>query len=221
MVDPGFRAFIPSKKKFLDGNKWNDRRVFIEEWINFCDFGAVVLQDKSRLTLYDRTVMPHLKASYNLARWLTRNDQDAEDVMQEAFVRAFRSLEGFRGGDSRAWVLAIVRNTSYTWLKRNRKREYELPFDDLIYDIAEEDKNPETVIMKRLDKQALTQALEELPVEFREVLVLREIEELSYKEIAQIADLPLGTVMSRIARARQRLLRSLSVRMDKELRNEL
>ena len=166
--------------------------------------------ERNKLALYERTVMPHIQAAFNLARWLTRNDQDAEDVVQEGCLRAFRFIEGFHGGDSRAWVLAIVRNVSYTWLHRNQNHDLALPIDDRLHDIADEGQNPEAVVFKRLDRQAMAQALEELPVEFREVIVLRELEDLSYKEIAQIADLPIGTVMSRLARARQRLQQNMT-----------
>ena len=179
------------------------------------------MHERNKLALYERTMMPHINAAYNLARWLTRNDQDAEDVVQEASLRAFRSIEGFHGGDSRAWVLAIVRNASYTWLHRNRKNDLTLPIDDRLHDIADEGQNPQTVLFQRLDRQSLIQALDELPVEYREVIVLREIEDLSYKEIAQIADLPIGTVMSRLARARVRLQQSLSKTNGKELQREL
>jgi RNA polymerase sigma factor (sigma-70 family) len=183
--------------------------------------GEAYLQERNKLALFERTVLPHTRAAYNLARWLTRNDQDAEDVVQEACLRAFRSIEGFHGGDSRAWLLAIVRNTGYTWLHRNRNHDLTVPFDDQLQDMAGETFNPEALLMERLDRQALAQALESLPIEFREVLVLREIEDLSYKEIAQIAGLPIGTVMSRLARARKRLQQSLAERTGKELQREL
>jgi len=164
--------------------------------------------------MFERIVTPHAAAAYNLARWLTRNDQDAEDVEQEASLRAFRAIEGFHGGDSRAWLLTIVRNASYTWLHRNRNRDFTVPFDDRLQDMADDSPGPETLMLKRVDREALAQALERLPVELREIVVLREMEDLSYKEIAQIADLPIGTVMSRLARARRRLQQSLSGKME-------
>ena len=145
--------------------------------------------------------MPHLDAAYNLARWLAGNDQDAEDIVQEACVRAFRFGSGFRGGNSRSWLLAIVRNMSYTWLKKNRPKAIVSVEDE---DIAEiEDPGPPA--FAQADAAVLRAALEELPVEFREALVLRHLEGLSYKEIAEVADVPVGTVMSRLARARQQL----------------
>lgn len=179
------------------------------------------LQDRNKLALFERVVTPHTGAAYNLARWLTRSDEDAEDVVQEACLRAFRSIDGFRGGDSRSWLLAIVRNTSYTWLHRNRNHDLTIPFDDRIDDIAGDSSNPETVVLKRVDRDALIQALESLPMELREVIVLREMEDLSYREIACIADLPIGTVMSRLSRGRKRLQQSLSEKSNKELQRGL
>ena len=149
--------------------------------------------------------MPHLDAAYNLARWLTRNDADAEDVVQEAYLRAFRFFGGFHGEDGRAWLLEIVRNTSYTWMQRNRSPELNMPLDDEPREVEGDDLNPEELLLQKADAQTLRQAVEELPLEFREVLVLRELDEMSYKQIAAVADLPLGTVMSRLARARKRL----------------
>jgi RNA polymerase sigma-70 factor (ECF subfamily) len=154
--------------------------------------------------------LPHLDAAHNLARWLTRNDQDAEDVVQEACLRALKYFESFRGGDGRAWLLRIVRNTCYTWLQRNRAHEITSSIDSETHNLDSDAENPETILLRRMDMQRVRQALEELPLEFREVMVLRELEELSYKEIAAIAEIPIGTVMSRLARARTRLQRRLS-----------
>jgi len=146
-----------------------------------------------------------MDAAYNLARWLTRNDQDAEDVVQEAYVRAWKFFGSFRGGESRPWLLTIVRNTCYTWLQHNRAQELMTIFDEAIHSNGGEVSNPETLLLQRVNTQVLRQALEALPVEFREAVILRELEGLSYKDIAAITDVPLGTVMSRLARARQRL----------------
>lgn len=165
--------------------------------------------------------MPHLKAAYNLARWLTRNDQDAEDVIQEASLRAFRSLDGFRGSDARPWLLAIVRNSAYSWLERNRRHDFAVALDDRVLDVADGSPGPEAVALRGLDRQALERAIEELPAEFREVIVLRELEDLSYREISEIAGLPIGTVMSRLARARRRLQSSLAETAVREARHEL
>jgi RNA polymerase sigma factor (sigma-70 family) len=161
------------------------------------------LPEQNKLARFEQAVLPHLDAAYNLARWLTRNDADAEDVVQEAFLRAHRFFGGFHGGDSRAWLLTIVRNTCYTWLQQNRARDLTTPFDEEIHSV--EGDNPETVFVRNADQQMLKRALEELPVEFREVMILRELEGLTYKEIAGVTDVPVGTVMSRLARARQRL----------------
>ena len=145
--------------------------------------------------------MPHLDAAYNLARWLAGNDHDAEDIAQEACMRAFRFGGGFRGGNSRAWLLAIVRNTAYSWLKKNRPKATVSIEDE---DLAEIE-DPSVPAFEKADASVLRAALEELPLEFREALVLRHLEGLSYKEIADVADVPVGTVMSRLARARRQL----------------
>jgi RNA polymerase sigma-70 factor (ECF subfamily) len=179
------------------------------------------LQERDKLALFERTVTRHLSAAYNLARWLTRNEHDAEDVVQDACLRAFRSIEGFHGGDGRAWLLAIVRNASYSWLHRNRSHDLTIPFDDRLHDAAADDLDPEKIVLKRVDGEALAKALEELAPEFREVIILREMEDLTYKEIAQVADIPIGTVMSRLARARKLLHRILADRSSKEMEREL
>jgi RNA polymerase sigma factor (sigma-70 family) len=175
------------------------------------------VQERYKLALFEQTVTPHLRAAYNLARWLTCNDQDAEDVVQEACLRAFRAIEGFHGGDSRAWILAIIRNTGYTWLRRNKSYDLTVSLDEGFQDVAGDSPNPETIMLKRVDSETLAKALEALPVEFREVVVLRDMEYLSYREIAGIADIPIGTVMSRLARARKRLQVSLADRMGREM----
>ncbi len=152
---------------------------------------------------FERVVLPHLDAAYNLARWLAGNDHDAEDIAQEACVRAFRFIGGHRGGDARAWLLAIVRNTAFSWLKKNRPRAV-VSIDD--GEIAElEDPTVAAGVFNGADRNVLRAALEALPLEFREAIVLRELEGLSYKEIAEIAEVPVGTVMSRLARARRQL----------------
>ncbi len=174
------------------------------------------MREQDKLKRFEKAVLPHLDAAYNLARWLTRSDHDAEDVAQEAYLRAFRFFDGFRGGDSRSWLLTIVRNTCYTWLKQNRAHELTSVFDEEIHSVDSDSPNPEAMLLQSVDNQLLRQALEELPVEFREVLILHELEGLSYKEIAVIADIPMGTVMSRLARARERLEQSLTDRIRKE-----
>jgi RNA polymerase sigma factor (sigma-70 family) len=170
---------------------------------------------------FEAAVLPHLKAAYNLARWLTGNEADAEDVVQEAYLRAFKHFGSFHGDDGRPWLLAIVRNTCYTWMQHNRSPELMIPLDDELHEIESTDLNPEALLLQSADTQMVRQALEELPVEFREVIVLRELEGLSYKQIADVAEIPLGTVMSRLARARKRLQQSLASRGNKETSREL
>ena len=161
---------------------------------------------------FAQIALPHLDVAYNLARWLTRDDHLAEDVVQEAYLRAFRFFSSFRGGDGKAWLLAIVRNTFYSMRKRNHAHLHE-PFDEELHDGAVEagaqSGDPEALLMRSAGGKIVREAIEALPAEFREVLVLREIEELSYKDIALVAEVPVGTVMSRLARARKLLRRQL------------
>jgi RNA polymerase sigma-70 factor (ECF subfamily) len=154
---------------------------------------------------FEQVAIPHLDAAYNLARWLTRNDHDAQDVVQEALLRAARYIGSFRGEGARAWLLQIVRNTCYTWLKENRPVEKVMldDFDDAWQDIAAPSADePPAVAMRKADRAQIDSAIANLPVAYREVLVLRELEDLSYGDIARIAGIPVGTVMSRLARAR-------------------
>lgn len=154
----------------------------------------------------------HMDAAYNLARWLVRNSSDAEDVMQESMLRALRYVGGFRGTDIRPWLLAIVRNVSYAWLKSHRPAElHDFSADELEVNAALDrpDLNPETVAIRHAEKALVNEAISALPVIFREALILRELEELSYREIARITDIPIGTVMSRLSRARQLLAQAL------------
>lgn len=171
---------------------------------------------------FDAVVMPHLDAAFNLARWLARNDADAQDIAQEALLRAFKFFNGFHGDDGKSWLLAIVRNTFYTWLQKQHGRRSEEPFDENIHgdDPALVDtlpnNNPEVLLMQRASKRIIDSALERLPVECREIIVLRELEDLSYKEIADIVAIPIGTVMSRLSRARK-LLRDQLERQHADL----
>ena len=152
---------------------------------------------------FDDTVLPHLDAAFNYARWLTGNDAEAEDVVQDACVKAIRFLSSFRDGDARAWLFAIVRNT---WYSRVTRRGAVNPLSlDMTDDPADSAPNPEARLLQQQTVARVRGALEQLPVEFREVLVLREIEGMSYKEIAAVVQVPIGTVMSRLARARDRL----------------
>lgn len=168
---------------------------------------------------FEEIVLPHLDAAFNLARWLLRGRADAEDVTQEAVLRAYRFFGAFRAGDARAWLLQIVRNCCFTWLRKNR------PMEDLT-ELQEESlpverDTPETLAIADSDREHLARALEQLPAHFREVLVLRELEGCSYKEIAEITSRPIGTVMSSLARARQQLRQALLHSTSKEARHEL
>jgi RNA polymerase sigma factor (sigma-70 family) len=173
--------------------------------------------DKSR-RLFDEVVLPHLDDAYAFARWLTGNATDAEDVVQEACLRALNGVNKFAGGSKRAWLIAIVRNTAFTWLARNRPKALVLT-DDLeaaesASSMAPEVVTPEAGIIARADRALLQSAIAELPAPFREVLVLREFNELSYREIAEAAGIPIGTVMSRLARARALLIERIGKEMS-------
>src|SRR5262249_11826415 len=166
-----------------------------------------------RLARFEQAVLPHLNAAYNLARWLTRNAHDADDVVQEAYLRAYQFFDSFHGGDGRAWLLRIVRNTCYTWLEKDRPREPTMTFDESRHS-AGAVAGPDAPLLASEDRQLLRQALAELPEEFREAIVLREMEGMSYREIAAVTGAPIGTVMSRLARARERLQEHLGRRPE-------
>ena len=159
---------------------------------------------------FEQQVLPHLDAAYNLARWLTRNPHDADDIVQEAFLRAFRFFPGFRGGDGRAWLLKIVRNTCFTWLHANRPLQDATEFDEDFFPTDTRGSNPEDIALQNDSRAHLRKALEGLPASFREVIILRELEGLTYREIAEITGMPVGTVMSSLSRARGRLRRVLA-----------
>lgn len=175
------------------------------------------MPDQSKIVRFEEVALPHLSAAYNLARWLVHDDNEAEDIVQEAYLRAFKFFGGFYGGDSRAWMLTIVRNTCYTWLQQNRVLRLAEPIDDKVDEAGVDESDPETLLLQRVDAQMVRDALQDLPVEFREVVVLREMEGLSYKEIANVVDIPIGTVMSRLKRGRTRLQALLVKRMGKEV----
>ena len=149
-------------------------------------------------------LLSHLDSAYNLARWLVRNADDAEDVVQEAYLRAFQYSDGFRGGDARAWLFTIVRNTAYTWLRKSRAFEPVTEFDEQIATSGVEMPNPEQLLLQKADGRLVEQAMSQLPVRFREILILRELEGFSYKQIADMMGVPMGTVMSTLSRARER-----------------
>jgi RNA polymerase sigma-70 factor (ECF subfamily) len=172
---------------------------------------------QGELASFETLMLPHLDAAHNLARWLLRNEQDAQDVVQEAYLRAFKSFGGFHGSNGRAWLLTIVRNTSYTFLKKNRAVDLSTTFDEEIHVAGHESVSPATILEHSEDAELIREAMEELPAEFREILALRHQEGLSYKEIADIAHIPPGTVMSRLARARAKLKEYLAARIGREI----
>ena len=169
---------------------------------------------------FEQNVVAHLDAAYNLARWLARDEHEAEDVVQEACLRAFRFIGSFHGGSARAWLLAIVRNTFYSQVKRNRGQALNVAFDEGSDSPGDDgdvlpgwDVSVSEDVSRGLEredaKRIVGQALARLPDEFREIIILRELEDLSYKEIAGIAQIPIGTVMSRLSRARRLLLEAM------------
>lgn len=153
---------------------------------------------------FEQVFLPHLDAAYNLARWLLRNDHDAEDAVQEAYLRAYKAFPRFRGGDGKAWFMTILRNVCYTAIKRLRSHETPEPFDEEIHHPTG-DSDAQEAFRQKANAETLKQALEKLPDEFREMIALHDLEGLAYKEIAMVVGIPIGTVMSRLARARGRL----------------
>ncbi len=172
--------------------------------------------EEAALASFEEAMLPHLDAAHNLARWLLRNEQDAQDIVQEAYLRAFKSFAGFRGSNGRAWLLTIVRNTSYTLLKKNRAVDLTTTFDEEIHATEHESPSPVMRLEHAEDAELMKHAIDQLPAEFREILILRHQEDLSYKEIGEILTIPSGTVMSRLARARAKLKEYLTSRMGQE-----
>ncbi|MBV8208797.1 MAG: sigma-70 family RNA polymerase sigma factor [Burkholderiaceae bacterium] len=160
---------------------------------------------------FEQVVVPHLGAAYNFARWLTRNDHDAQDIVQDAALRALRFLDGLRGDEARPWLLGIVRNAAWTWLQANRPAELTALEEGADEIAAPPSDQPETSAIRRAEARLLSEAIAALPPALREVIVLRELEDLAYRQIAQIAGIPIGTVMSRLARARRLLSQSVKV----------
>jgi RNA polymerase sigma-70 factor, ECF subfamily len=170
--------------------------------------------EDGRKERFEVLALQHLDAAYNLARWLVRNDDDANDIVQDAYLRAMRAFDGFRGDNARPWLLAIVRNTAFTWLRKNRPPEVHVPYEEDIHGDARaesgpEPETPERHALRTENRRAVNDALARLPVELREAIVLRELEDLSYREIASVQAVPIGTVMSRLSRGRQLLGRYL------------
>jgi RNA polymerase sigma-70 factor, ECF subfamily len=171
------------------------------------------LGDDDKAARFEKLALPHLDAAYNLARWLTRDPHDADDLVQSAYLRAYRFADSYRGGDARAWLLTIVRNTFYTALRDRRPQQGDVSFDEALHGgdgdellMQESGTDPAGIVASRDVGRSVNQALSQLPPAFREVLVLKEMDDLSYKQIAEVADIPIGTVMSRLARARKLLL---------------
>jgi RNA polymerase sigma-70 factor (ECF subfamily) len=167
------------------------------------------VDDPTDQTRFAEVFLPHLVDAYRLARWLAGSGADAEDIVQEASLRAFKSIRSFAGGNARSWVLTIVRNTSYTWLAKNRPRavvlteDLDQPTRERVDLAGEEVPTPEAALIAKIEAEEVRRAVASLPPPFREVLVLREIHDLDYRTIAEIIQAPIGTVMSRLARARK------------------
>jgi len=173
------------------------------------------LDGQDKIKRFEDAVMVHLDAAYNLARWLARDDDAARDIAQEACLRALRFFDTFRGGNARPWLLAIVRNSYYTWLEKNRPEAEHVPFEDDLHTETTDGADGggrncfdsiERMLQQEDSRRIVNRALDQLPPEFREIIVLRELEDMSYKEIAAIANIPIGTVMSRLSRARRMML---------------
>jgi RNA polymerase sigma-70 factor (ECF subfamily) len=162
-------------------------------------------------------LLSHLNAAYNLARWLTRNDADAEELVQEAYLRAVKHFRNWLDGDGRSWLLAIVRNTFYTRLRQNRAYLGQVPFDEEIHFLEQNHLDPEVLLVRKNNDDLLRQAIEELPAEFREVIVLRDLEGLSYKQIADVTQTAVGTLMSRLSRGRKRLQQKLRWEQEEKI----
>ena len=171
------------------------------------------MADERQRQQFAEVVLPHLDAALSLARWLTGSLADGEDVVQEACIRALAGIGTLRDGSPRAWVLTIVRNTAFSWLRKNRPKALVVTDDDSVFeaaDLASMDRgatqNPEALLIAKADADLLNSAIAALPLNFKEILVLREIDGLSYREIAEVVSLPIGTVMSRLSRARKLLI---------------
>jgi len=178
------------------------------------------MKDPTKKLRFQTTVMPHINSAFNLARWLTHGHADAEDIVQEAYLRAFNFFEGFHGEDGRVWLLSIVRNTFYTWHQQKKGQGQHTQFDDELHGSNDEtskseyDANPERIMIQKDSQRLLHQAMKKLPIEYREVMVMRELEDLSYKQIAEIIQIPMGTVMSRLGRGRKQLAEILAADIE-------
>jgi len=171
-----------------------------------------------KVARFEALILPHLDAAYNMARWMTRNTSDAEDVAQEAMLRAFRFFDTFRGENGRIWLMTIVRNTCLTWIRRQLPQQNAAEYDERLHTDLEASLTPESEFLRQATSEQVRRAIEQLPAEYKEVILMRELEQLSYKEIAAVTQAPLGTVMSRIARARSMLRRFIAGQRRKEVK---
>lgn len=172
------------------------------------------MDHQEKLQKFERLVLRHMDSAFNLARWFTRNQDEAKDLAQEALLRAFKAIDRFEGDDGRIWLLTIVRNLYYTSVAR--KTQEQTVFNEETHSSEEFSSSPEVLLLRNADQQAVRQGIEDLPAEFREPLILRELEGLSYKQIAAVMEIPLGTVMSRLARARDHLRENLIAAMKRK-----
>lgn len=210
---PGFARFYSTRFEIFISPRWRERRNKIDvQAVLSMSLGLegndVDVLDSQERARFEQLVLPHVDAAFNLARWVMRGRNDAEDVAQDALLRAFRFFRGFHGVDARAWLLQIVRNACYSWLEKNRPLDLSTEFDEMLH--TQPGATPESLAIAGDSRARLTRALETLPARFREVLVLRELEGCSYKEIAAITSMPIGTVMSALARAREKLQHTLT-----------
>jgi len=201
---------------YVFGTKDLESRAKVVKFAVFQGSDREGAAQEHELASFEAMMLPHMDAAHNLARWLLRNEQDAQDVVQEAYLRAFKSFSGFHGSNGRAWLLTIVRNTSYTLLKKRRAADLTTTFDEDIHVVGHEAVSPATILEHAEDAQLIKNAMDALPAEFREILTLRHQESLSYNEIGEILKIPIGTVMSRLARARGKLREYLAARTSQE-----
>lgn len=201
----GFIAWTQNTRSVPNGDTGSlDSQVLSES--DFQDQVTSSELDQSRkLKLFEECILPHLNAAYNLARWLSRNEHDAQDIVQESYLRAFRFFDGYRGGDGKSWLMAVVRNTCLTWRRHENREMTSEPFDEMAHSANRQAQNQEQKLVDSSRMSVLRNCIEMLPSEFREVIVMRELEEMSYRQISEVASLPVGTVMSRLSRARKRL----------------
>jgi RNA polymerase sigma-70 factor (ECF subfamily) len=171
---------------------------------------------RHRMPMFEEIMLPHLPNAYNLARWILRNEQDAEDSVQEAYLRAYKAFDQFRGGDGRAWLLTILRNVCYSRLRKNKNVNLHEEFDESVHGVAEATEPAAGPLQGEVGPELLRAAMSALPEKMREMIVLHDLEGLAYREIAEVAGIPIGTVMSRLARARERLHRELLNLLAKE-----